>query len=219
MKFFSFLILAVVSLQSHADTTYKTCGANCVQEVGLPILTSSILSVAKSSDQGCPAPGSEVIPLVEKSTGKIRSSSATIGDLMTKTSNTLQSLKNNSAHCGECKQQNLVSSFTTTAPQELRADEVCPTPFARSFQTDLNNADIESFVDQTLRGKTPQGAKYVSDCANLCSNQVVSAQTALSPTTTRLNLVVICGPPRQGTLLLSTYQFSVGFIHQWICKK
>lgn len=192
-----------------------------VEQLAVPVMVKAVLlsSLTPTADPSCPASGSEIISSVEKASAKAISSSKTILDLVNGVDAQRAKLRVDSSHCGVCKQVNVVSTYTTSSPNQLRTDITCGAPFVRNFQHDFVNQDIESYVSDILRGKNPEGSQILNDCPKTCNLYTASAETPLTSSTSRLNLTILCGPPRQGSIVFATYDFSVGFIHQWSCSK
>ena len=205
--------------------SFQFSGAvNSVQDQAIPVMVKSVLagnplasSTAAAQDPACPAPGYQVVHPVETGTGKAVSSATTILGMINSAAGERAKLQNDTTKCGPCKQTNIVSTFSTSAPSELRSDVICANPFARNFQHDFNNQDIESYATDILRGKNPEGAKLNSDCPDTCSLYTASAQTPLTSSTSRLDMTVSCGPQRQGKIVFAIYNFTVGLVQQWSC--
>ncbi len=207
------MVLTLVSFQfSNA--------ASSVQEQAIPVMLKSVLAgnPPSAQDPACPAAGYQVVNPVETGNGKAVSSSTTIVGMINSAAGQREKLQNDTTKCGPCKQANLVSTFSTSAPSELRSDVTCAAPFARNFQHDFNNPDIESYATDILRGKNPEGAKLNSNCPDSCSLYTASAQTPLTASTSRLDMTVFCGPQKQGNILFAIYNLTVGFVHQWSCS-
>ena len=217
----TFQLLVTYSIQALANLTSPPCTQNCVETEAIPVMEKAILgsNPATSAYPDCPPAGSKIFKSVLTSTGKATTSAKVIRDLAAQSAPKREALQNDHSHCGVCKQTNLVSTFTTSAPNHLKTDQVCATPFARNFQRDLNNQDIEVYAGDTLRGKNAQGQQFTAECSNTCNLYTATGQTPLSSGTSRLNLTILCGPPRTGTILTATYDLSVGFVHQWVCSK
>ena len=142
-----------------------------------------------------------------------------ISELIQMASQKRNALQAEVGRCGVCKQNNTVTTFTSSAPQVQRTDIICKTAFVRNFPVDLHNAEIEVFVSDTLRGRNVQGQQLLSDCNDSCSLYTASAQTPIEAGTSHLNMSVLCGPLRQGSILSSPYVYRLGFVHQWTCSK
>ncbi len=213
MKFLVFLFFFTSHAAFAADSS--------PEQFALPVMQNAVVTSAPlpASDSGCPPAGVELLKSVESGSGKAVSSSKIILNLVAQSAPARAKLESENFKCGVCKQKNLVSTYTTSAPQQLRTDQVCAAPFARNFQHELNNQDIEAYANDVLRGKNPEGAAMTKDCASSCNFSTASAQTPLTQTTSRLNLTVYCGPPRQGSIVFATYDFTVGFIHEYTCQK
>ncbi len=224
MKFFILAICFIsiqVSAQASNDSGTETCTPKCVEKEAIPVMKKAVLAAAPPVGQAsdCPASGSELIKDVQTDVGKAMTSKKIILEMVNQTAATRVKYEKDASRCGACKQVNLVSTYTTSSPNQPKPDQVCATPFARNFQHEMNNQDIEAFANDTLRGKNAEGQKFGVDCSNTCNMYTASAETPLTPTTSRLNLTILCGPPRVGTVVFATYDLSVGFIHQWVCTK
>ncbi len=213
----------VLTIQSFAQSQIqvKPCKQNCIEIAALPVMEKAVLASnpAFVQDPSCPTPGSETIKNAITGTGKAMTSAKIIKDMVAQSTTKRDLIMSDRSRCGACKQINLVSTFTTSAPNQLKLDSSCPTPFASNFQKELNNQDIEAFANDTIRGRNAQGQQFANACSNACNLYTATASTPLSSATSRLNLTILCGQPRVGSILSATYDLSVGFVHQWVCAK
>ncbi len=227
MKYSIFVFAAILQFslpvfsESMVPVSARPCTPKCIESLALPVMTKAVLSsnLPSNQDPNCPPSGSELFKAVGTGIGKAIMSVGIVKDLTARAAQKRESLQADRNHCGSCKQVNLVSNYSASAPNQIRQDLVCETPFAINFQKELNNQDIEAFGSDTLRGKNSPGQQVERECSKTCNYYMASAQTPISQTTSRINLTVVCGPPRQGSILTANYDLTVGFVHQWVCIK
>ncbi len=206
---------------SGAQAEVIPCQDNCVAKVAIPYLVKSVLASSAQPEKvlGCPDAGFVVSPTLEATQGSIVSSANIISGLVSRTPALVSKLNADRSHCGVCREMNTLTTFTTTSPQSISSDVSCQSQPVENVRIELENSEIESYVNQTLTGKNQEGQRLHQNCPQSCSFYVVSGQTSISASRSRLNLTVLCGQPRKGSLLFSSYIFTVGVIQQWACAK
>ena len=221
MKNFLMTLLLLTGMSAHAKTV--PCQKNCKEAVEAPV--TEMVSVVRSApnelkqDPSCPAPGYEVKKIAEAQ-GLIFSAKNIINDFLIQSQAPAALMNADQSHCGSsCKEINLVSTFTTSAPQQTLISKDCENLPIQVIQKELDNTEIENFANQTLRGQTDEGAALHHGCPKTCSLYVASSQTPVSPTRSLLNLTVRYGQPRDGAIFIADYKFKSGLIHQWTCTK
>jgi len=220
-KIFLGFVLLMPMHFAFAQGFNSDCKADCVEKEALPVLKEAILHAPLRLPQSadCPEGGIDLFENVAMADGTVVASSSIISALTDKTSAYLNDLSRSSGRCGSCQQHNLVTPFTESQPEKLRLDVVCTTPFTKNIQREIEDTQIEDYAAATLKGDNPEGKALHDACSSSCNFHVATAKTPISSTRSRLNLTVLCGPPRQGFILFATYQYKIGFFRQWTCSK
>jgi len=215
-----FFTLQIASL-AVAQPDLQDCTTDCLRTQAIPTMESGVLSAPMDSkqDADCPQAGFVLINDVASERGLVLALQGIFNELSTQVAPQQELLRKDQSHCGVCHQHNVVSMFSTSEPEKIRTDVVCDTHFAKNIEKTIDDSKIRSYMQDTLTSKNPEGKKIGEACSDKCSYSIAVARTQVAATSSRLDLTILCGQPRDGFVLFSTYNFTVGFIQRWTCSK
>jgi hypothetical protein len=219
MKNLALALLFMLGFSAFAEVI--PCQTDCVAKVAVPYMAKAVIasSIPNHQDASCPNAGFEIVQNIAATQGAVVSSAGIIKTMIDQSQGQFSKFSSDKSHCGACKETNLITTFTTSAPSKTIGDSNCYHMPTENIQKELDNSEIENYANQTLQGNTPEGQHFLQICPKTCSFYVASAQTPTGPQRSRLNLTVMCNDKRQGAILFATYNYSLGAIHQWSCAK
>lgn len=205
-------ISLLVSGSAFAQTSFQT--------VGIPALKKSVVESFVKTEQGknCPAEGLLSFDRIVEVTGSAVSSVDSVARLIEAVKGRKDQLNSDGSHCGKCQEINQVASYTTSEPSRTTLNSMCNNRPTVNIRKLLPMDQIETFVDSTLRGRTPEGRSLNQGCPDPCSFYIASSTTERDGNQSMINLTVHCGQPRKGSILFADYKYTAGLIQSWSCK-
>ncbi len=219
MKFvhlLSSVTVLVFSFQAYSETQLPSR----FEAEAVPLMKKSVLQSFEPILQkdSCPEGGSQDFDRVAEDLGSALSSSKIVISLIEKAQPQLTELNQETGRCGACQQINQTAVFTTTEVDKTTPNDFCNNKETVHLQKEMPTNDVQTFVSDTLKGKTDEGKKLYVACPDPCSFNIASATTESAKGQSLLNLTVLCGQPRAQNILFAKYKFSSGLIHKWSCQ-
>lgn len=171
------------------------------------------------SDVGCPAGGFKVFPGTTVLTGSLASAKESLSKLGLEANAQAQKIYQTNS-CGSCKPRMHLTQFVVTKPAKISYQAFCDGRPTMNFEADFqSDEEAEQYSQDIIRKKNSEGKRLYAGCPDPCAFSVYAGKRKLSNGKTKSITTVVCGQPRNTSILFAKYSYTFGNTAQWSCHK